>query len=358
MANSNPEPKWTVLSVVGTRPNFMKVGPIDEAFKPHPEVRHILLHTGQHYDDNMSKVFFEDLGIRKPDIHLDIQGGNLGDQTGRIMVAFEQALLEINPDLVVVVGDVNSTFAAAWVAIQNHIAVAHVESGLRSFDRKMPEEINRLCTDVICDLLFTTHDSADLQLKKEGIAAEKIFMVGDIMIDYLVKLKDKAEALARWQDFGVTPGKYGVVTLHRPSNVDRPETLKPLVEVLTTIAAKMPLVFAVHPRTQKNLDQFGLATALSNQPNLHTTKPLGYLEFLSLVSQSGLVLTDSGGLQEETTFLNIPCMTLRENTERPFCVDHGTNYLVGTKPENILATFEEILAGNRKHSQNIEGWGR
>ena len=334
----------------------MKVGPLEVVLSQHERFAHIMLHTGQHYDRNMNDDFFRDFNLRAPDIALDIHGGGLGDQTGRIMMAFEKELLKVIPDLVVVVGDVNSTFAAAWVAVQNHIKVAHVESGLRSFDRLMPEEINRICTDAISDLLFTTHPIASDQLIKEDVSADKIFMVGDIMIDYLVKYRDKAAALKRWQDFGVKEKEYGVLTLHRPSNVDDKDKLGQLMEAVCEMAKQLPLVFAMHPRTRKNLKNFGMLAALENAPGVMISEPLSYMNFLSLVMDCKVVLTDSGGLQEETTFLNIPCITMRENTERPFCVDEGTNYLEGTDPQKIKQRFTYILSGEAKQSHGIEGW--
>lgn len=346
----------TILSVIGTRPNFMKVGPIEEQLKQKPQFRHVILHTGQHYDSNMSDDFFRDFGLRAPDIYLGVHGGKLGDQTGRIMTAFEKELLQVRPDMVVVVGDVNSTFAAAWVAVQNHIPVAHVESGLRSFDRRMPEEINRICTDVIADLLLTTHPMGDEQLIKEGIDPAKIHMVGDVMIDYLVKHRERALGMREWEKFGLKEKGYAVATLHRPSNVDNPEQLSELVDTLIKIAAQLPIVFPVHPRTAENLKKFNLHSKLANAPGIKLSPPLSYLHFISLVLKSAMVMTDSGGLQEETTFLNIPCMTLRENTERPFCVTEGSNYLVGTSPKNILATFQTIFSGKAKQAHSMEGW--
>jgi UDP-N-acetylglucosamine 2-epimerase (non-hydrolysing) len=346
----------TILSVVGTRPNFMKVSPLEEVLKNRPHFKHLILHTGQHYDDNMSKVFFHDLQIRPADIHLGINGGTLGDQTGRIMTAFEPELLKIKPDLVVVVGDVNSTFAAAWVAIQNHFPVAHVESGLRSFDRRMPEEINRICTDVIADLLFTTHPIGTSQLLSEGVPNSKLFMVGDIMIDSLMQHRTQAEHRQTWERFDCQPGQYATLTLHRPSNVDDPKHLELLLGTLGQISQKLPIVFPAHPRTMTNLKKFNLLPMLKSYKQLHLCEPLSYLDFLSLVLKSRLVLTDSGGIQEETTFLNIPCMTLRENTERPFCVSDGSNYLVGTDRQKILSTVELILSGKQKQAKTMPAW--
>ncbi len=353
---SASEQKRVILSVVGTRPNFMKVGPIEESLKQHSSIEHVILHTGQHFDTNMSEVFFRDLKLRQPDIYLGIAGGLLGDQTGRIMVALEKELLQLKPNLVVVVGDVNSTFASAWVAVQNHIPVAHVEAGLRSFDRRMPEEINRICTDVICELLFTTHPMADEQLAKEGVDSKKIHMVGNIMIDYLVRYQKQAEAMQQWQALSLPAKGYAIVTLHRPSNVDVPEQLKKMVGLLGELSQELPLVFPVHPRTKKNLELFGLLGTLKNNQKISVVEPQSYLNFLSLVLQSRLVLTDSGGLQEETSVLDIPCVTLRENTERPFTVDFGTNYLVGTNSDKVLAVCREILAGNSKTPQDFSKW--
>ena len=309
-----------VLNVVGARPNFMKIAPIVDQMKQTPDLTGVLVHTGQHYDEGMSDVFFRDLGIPVPDIHLGVGSGTHAEQTARIMVEFEKVCLSEKPDLVVVVGDVNSTMACAIVAAKLLIPVAHVEAGLRSFDRAMPEEINRLVTDSLADLLFTTSRDADENLKREGVDPSKIHFVGNVMIDTLLKHREKAAALRIEK-----PKQYALVTLHRPSNVDDPKVLGPILQALEEISRTMPVLFPIHPRTQKRVRDFGLS--LNN--GVRTMEPLGYLEFLNLESSATVVLTDSGGLQEETTILGVPCLTLRHNTERPVTITHGTNIMTG-----------------------------
>src|SRR5881396_3409058 len=334
-----------VLNVVGARPNFMKIAPIVEEMKGVRDLTSILLHTGQHYDDGMSDVFFRDLGIPIPDVYLGVGSGTHAEQTARIMVEFEKVCLREKPDLVVVVGDVNSTMACAIVAAKLVIPIAHVEAGLRSFDRTMPEEINRLVTDRLADLLLTPSRDADDNLRAEGTPADRIHLVGNVMIDTLHAHLPIAR-LERVRDrVPVGNGPYAVLTLHRPANVDRPEALGAILDAVCAIAARMPVVFPVHPRTRARLTEFHLDTALDG---MILTEPLGYIDFLSLTSHARLILTDSGGLQEESTALGIPCLTLRENTERPVTVTQGTNRVVGTKTADIVAGYREALDGGRQ----------
>ena len=335
-----------VLNVVGARPNFMKIAPIVEEMKNTPGLDGVLVHTGQHYDEGMSDVFFRDLGIPVPDVHLGVGSGTHAEQTARIMVEFEKVCSSEKPDLIVVVGDVNSTMACAIVAAKLLIPVAHVEAGLRSFDRTMPEEINRLVTDALAELLFTTSRDADENLKREGAEPSKIHFVGNVMIDTLLKHRAKAEALHMDK-----PKQYALVTLHRPSNVDDPKVLGPILEALEQISKTMPVLFPIHPRTRKRVSDFGFSMSA-----LRTMEPLGYLEFLNLESTAAVVLTDSGGLQEETTILGVPCLTLRHNTERPVTITHGTNIMVGTDKGRILEAFRRIINGDWKPSGSPEFW--
>lgn len=345
-----------IINVVGARPNFMKIAPIMRQMKKYPRLEPILLHTGQHYDDDMSKVFFEDLEIPKPDIYLDVRSGTHAEQTAKVMVAFEKVVEEQKPALVLVVGDVNSTLACSLVAAKLCVPVAHVEAGLRSFDRKMPEEINRVVTDAISDFLFTTERSAEENLTNEGIAAEKIYFVGNVMIDTLLRSREIAKKSQIISDVGLQPGQYAVLTLHRPSNVDDEEVFKDILAALAVICEHIPIVFPAHPRTQARLESFGLQPRVEAMAKLIVTKPLGYLDFVHLFSNSRFVLTDSGGLQEETTALGIPCLTLRENTERPITISDGTNLLVGSNKEKIIAESQNILAGRGKSGRIPELW--
>jgi UDP-N-acetylglucosamine 2-epimerase (non-hydrolysing) len=342
-----------VLNVVGARPNFMKIAPIVEAMRATPEIEPRLVHTGQHYDAGMSDVFFGDLGIPAPDVHLGVGSGSHAEQTARVMVEFEKVCLTERPDLIVVVGDVNSTMACTLVGAKLGIPVAHVEAGLRSFDRTMPEEVNRIVTDALADLLFTTSRDADLNLGREGVAAEKIHFVGNVMIDTLLRHRDreKAARLDVVRQLGVTPRGYALVTLHRPSNVDDPEGFAGILGVLREIAETLPVVFPIHPRSRRRIAEFGLETG-----KVRIVDPFGYLEFLNLTSNARLVLTDSGGLQEETTILRVPCLTLRHNTERPVTVTHGTNLLVGPAPERIREGFARVMSGDWKPAGPPELW--
>ncbi len=336
-----------VLCVVGARPNFMKIAPIIKEMKRRAnEFEPLLIHTGQHYDAQMSDAFFADLGLPAPDVHLNVGSASHAQQTANVMIEFEPIVLREKPDWVVVVGDVNSTIACALVCAKLAVKVAHVEAGLRSGDRRMPEEINRILTDQISDLLLTPSTDANENLQKENIAARRIKFVGNVMIDSLFENLKRADNSIVLQDLRLEKNNYAVLTLHRPSNVDEPKIFAGLLGALETISETLPIVFPVHPRTLSKIAEFGLTERIENNRNLRLIKPLGYLDFLRLYSNAQLVLTDSGGLQEETTALKIPCLTLRENTERPITVEMGTNQIVGTKPENIIAAAKAVLIRN------------
>jgi UDP-N-acetylglucosamine 2-epimerase (non-hydrolysing) len=322
----------------------------------HAEIRPLLVHTGQHYDEKMSRLFFEDLQIPKPDIDLEVGSASHAVQTARIMMAFEPVLLKEQPDLVLVVGDVNSTIGCALPAVKLHIPVAHVEAGLRSFDREMPEEINRVLTDAISDYLFITERSGETNLLHEGVAKEKIFFVGNVMIDTLLNNKAKADQSAILQTLGLASQPYGVLTLHRPSNVDVREIFLALLSAIEAIQTHLPIIFPIHPRTRKRIEEMGLAERVARMPNFRLIDPLGYLDFLKLMAHAKLMLTDSGGIQEETTILNVPCLTLRENTERPITIKHGTNLLVGTDADRIIAESLKILNGKQIISRMPDLW--
>ncbi|RIK40777.1 MAG: UDP-N-acetylglucosamine 2-epimerase (non-hydrolyzing) [Chloroflexi bacterium] len=330
-----------ILHVVGARPNFMKVAPIVRALAREPAYfSQLLVHTGQHYDPNMSDIFFEELELPTPDINLEVGSASHAQQTAQVMQRFEPVLLDYQPDWVMAPGDVNSTLACALVAVKLGVKVAHVEAGLRSFDRTMPEEINRLLTDQISDLLLTPSRDGDENLLREGIPPERIHFVGNVMIDTLVRLLPKAEA--RWPALRDLHGleRYVLVTLHRPSNVDDPATLRALIQALDTIAQECAVLFPVHPRTRKRLSDLGLAAQAAR---LQLVEPLGYLDFLALQRNAALVLTDSGGIQEETTYLGIPCLTARPNTERPVTITHGTNRLVASTEEALVGAARAAL---------------
>ncbi|MFA7329598.1 MAG: UDP-N-acetylglucosamine 2-epimerase (non-hydrolyzing) [Candidatus Delongbacteria bacterium] len=344
-----------IVAVVGARPNFMKVAPLARAFAGSP-LDFKIVHTGQHYDQAMSQSFFDELDIPHPDLNLGVGSGSHALQTAEIMKRFEPACLELKPDWVLVVGDVNSTAACSLVASKLGIGVCHVEAGLRSWDRSMPEEINRLVTDVISDLLLTTCDEADRNLLAEGIPAEKIHMVGNTMIDTLAHMLPKAAQRGMPARFDQHPGGYGVVTLHRPSNVDNPAILADLLGTLEIVQRELPLIFAIHPRTRKNITACGLEGRLAAMDNLQLCDPLSYLDFLDLYRQSRLVLTDSGGIQEETSWLRVPCITLRENTERAVTVELGTNYLTGVGRAQVLAAFQDVMSGKGKTGSQIPLW--
>ncbi|HUU92134.1 MAG TPA: UDP-N-acetylglucosamine 2-epimerase (non-hydrolyzing) [Phycisphaerae bacterium] len=331
-----------VLSVVGTRPNFVKMAPLMAAFASRPEIESLLVHTGQHYDEQMSNLFFRQLGIPQPDLNLEVGSGSHGLQTAEIMECFEPVVADRRPDVVLVVGDVNSTIACALVAVKMGVPVAHIEAGLRSFDRSMPEEINRLLTDTISDYLFVTEPSGLENLRREGIPAEKVFFVGNVMIDTLLTNLEKARRTPVLEDLGLEPRRYAAMTLHRPSNVDDPETFGHLMQAVRRIAEDMPIIFPVHPRTRNNMVRFGMGEG--DLGGLRLVEPFGYLEFLRLMAEARLVLTDSGGIQEEVTILKVPCLTLRETTERPVTVEVGCNQIVGTDPNRILAAYRRIMA--------------
>ena len=347
---------YSICLVAGARPNFMKVAPIAHALQARKnaagaariDLRFSIVHTGQHYDANMSEIFFRELEIPAPDHHLEVGSGSHAEQTAKIMVAFEKVLLAHRPDLVVVVGDVNSTVACSLTAKKLGVCVAHVEAGLRSFDMGMPEEINRKLTDAISDLLFVTEESGVRNLRAEGVPSERIFLVGNVMIDTLLRNVKRLESLEFAPSEPVrtirgTGGRYAVLTLHRPSNVDHWETLAPIWGAIAEVARQIPIFFPVHPRTRGKIAAFGL-----DGTGITMVDPVGYLDMLYAVKGAALVITDSGGLQEETTALGIPCLTIRENTERPITVEAGTNYLTGTYPEAILSAAREILSGKGK----------
>lgn len=338
-----------IMSVVGTRPNFMKIAPLFSALKKHQNVRPILVHTGQHYDEKMSDLFFRQLEIPAPDINLGVGSSSHAVQTAEIMKGFEPVVQNIKPDLIVVVGDVNSTVACGLVAVKMGVKLVHVEAGLRSGDRSMPEEINRIVTDSISDYLFCSESSGIDNLKREGVAEAKMFLVGNVMIDTLLKHKQKAEALPVLDKMGLEDRNYVVVTMHRPSNVDDAEHLISLMQTLERIGHDFPVVFPVHPRTRQKL--VSLSHGQGGLSQVLLVEPLGYLEFLKLMIHARMVLTDSGGIQEETTMLGVPCITMRENTERPVTVSMGTNRLAGTDPDKIYSVYCDVKDnGNPPHA--------
>ena len=338
--------------VAGARPNFMKIAPLMRALEGDADFAVTLIHTGQHYDDNMSGQFFRDLGIPQPQFHLEVGSGSHAQQTAEIMKRIEPVLTEVLPAAIVVVGDVNSTAAAALVAKKLGIEVVHAEAGLRSFDRSMPEEINRIVTDSITDIFLVTEESGRANLLREGVAAQRIHLVGNLMIDSLRQNLERARESDIADRLGVRGKQYGVVTLHRPANVDEPEALGEILGALTVIAEKLPLLWPVHPRTRARLAHTSENRACVGPPaltpSLRLLEPLGYLDFLSLEAGSSLVLTDSGGIQEETTVLGVPCLTLRDNTERPVTIELGTNRLAGTKKNSILAAWREMQVSPRR----------
>jgi UDP-N-acetylglucosamine 2-epimerase (non-hydrolysing) len=338
----------------------MKMAPIMEALAAYPRhFQQLLVHTGQHYDEKMSAAFFGDLGLPRPDFELEVGSGSHAEQTGRVMMAFEKVCLEQRPDLVIVVGDVNSTMACAITAKKLGIKVAHVEAGLRSYDMSMPEEINRLCTDVLCDYLFTTDRIANENLIREGIPEERIYLVGNVMIDTLLKHVALARKLTLRHELALDSGDYATLTLHRPSNVDDRGALQGILEALHEIGKELPIIFPVHPRTRKKIAEFGLARFLGGEASpkgLRPIAPLPYLEFLHLNAGARMILTDSGGLQEESTVLGVPCLTLRTNTERPITCTEGTNQLVGADKARILAAARQVLSGGAPKGRAPEHW--
>lgn len=345
--------KPTIVLVAGARPNFMKVAPVWRALEALKQFRLVLVHTGQHYDDNMSKVFFDDLKLPKPDAHLGVGSGSHAEQTARVMLEFEPVLLDADADLVVVVGDVNSTMACALVAVKRDVPVAHVEAGLRSFDRTMPEETNRIVTDILSDLLFIHSPEARDNLLREGIDEARVHFSGNVMIDSLNFYMPAAEKSNILKELDLDGKKYGLVTLHRPSNVDDAAVLVPLMTALGDVGRECPLVFPVHPRTRHVIERIGLEV---DEEHVRMIEPVGYLDFVKLMRYSSLVLTDSGGIQEETTALGIPCLTIRDNTERPITVTVGTNRLVGTTPERIVAEAREALKQGARGARIPDRW--
>ena len=344
-----------IISVVGARPNFMKVAPLHMAFQKYTSsIDHLICHTGQHYDEKMSKIFFEEFELPKPHFYLGVGSGSHAVQTAKIMMEFEKILIDEKPDLVIVVGDVNSTVACSLVASKLQVPVAHVEAGLRSFDRSMPEEINRLLTDAIADYLFVTEKSGMENLKREGVDESKIFFVGNVMIDTLIRLLPKADESAILKSYDVNKGDYVLMTLHRPSNVDNDAFLHKLGDVFETLAKKKTLIFPVHPRTRSNIERIGLNGQLSD--NVILSDPIGYIDFLHLTKNAGLIITDSGGIQEESTYLGVQCITVRDNTERPVTVDVGTNQLIGTDLDKVTKAAVEVLNGNKKTGSIPELW--
>lgn len=345
-----------IACIVGARPNFMKIAPLLEAMKKYPKLEPLLVHTGQHYDYQMSQVFFDELAIPKPDVYLGVGSGSHAVQTAKIMMAFEETVKEHKPDLVLVVGDVNSTLAGALVGAKLCIPIIHVEAGIRSFDRTMPEEINRIMTDVISDYLFTPTEDANMNLKNEGIKAEKIFLVGDIMIDTLLKYKEKALSSEIIEKLGLEKKNYVAMTLHRPFNADIKENFLKILNALDEIQKRIKIVLAIHPRTKAKIKEFELEEKVSQMKNLMIIDPLGYLEFMGLMVNAKFVLSDSGGMQTETTVLNIPCLTMRENTERPETITEGTNILVGNDTDLIIKESVKILDGKGKSGKYPEIW--
>ena len=337
--------------IAAARPNFMKVAPLYHALRREAWADPIIVHTGQHYDINMSDSFFKDLSLPEPHIHLGVGSGTHAEQTARVMTAYEKVLFETSPDLVIVVGDVNSTMAATLTASKLGVKVGHLEAGLRSFDRTMPEEINRIVTDALADILWTPSPDGDENLLREGVSLDKVHRVGNIMIDSLEMLRDKIEQQSVFRDYGLKPGGYGLVTLHRPSNVDDLTTFELLCRLIAQTADKIPLVFPVHPRTRHRLETNGLRQHLESQPNLFLCEPLSYIRFMNLIFHCRFALTDSGGIQEETTYMGIPCLTMRPNTERPITVSHGTNQLCDLT--SVGDRLDVILSG-----EVARGWSR
>ncbi|MBK8980046.1 MAG: UDP-N-acetylglucosamine 2-epimerase (non-hydrolyzing) [Planctomycetes bacterium] len=334
-----------IVNVVGARPNFMKVAPIMAAYRGAPSIEPVLVHTGQHYDERMSDLFFRELGIPEPDVNLEVGSGSHARQTAEIMVRFEEVVLAQRPAAVLVVGDVNSTIACGLVAVKLGVKLVHVEAGLRSFDRGMPEEINRVLTDSISDLLFCTEQSGMDNLAREGLAADRCFLVGNCMVDTLLKNLEKARQSRILEELRLEPRGFVVVTLHRPSNVDDERQLGGILDALREVQQDYRVVFPVHPRTRKMLERDALRARVAAMPNLLLLDPAGYLDFVRLCDAARLVLTDSGGIQEETTIMGVPCLTLRHNTERPVTCTVGTNQLVGNDPARILDAYHAVLSG-------------
>lgn len=347
-----------IINVVGARPNFMKMAPLIEEMEKYNEITSVLVHTGQHYDENMSKIIFNNLGLPKPDVYLEIGSDTHAKQTAKIMAKFEDVLIKEKPDFVIVVGDVNSTIACALTAVKMHIPVAHIEAGLRSYDREMPEEINRVLTDSISEYLFITEKSARENLLNEGISENKIYFVGNVMIDTLLKNKKKANDSDILEKLNIKPKEYALLTLHRPSNVDNEEVFSGIMEALEEIQKHIKIIYPAHPRTRQKIKKFGFIDQYKflSEDNFIMIEPAGYLEFIKLMSEARIVLTDSGGIQEETTVLGVPCITIRENTERPVTVTDGTNIIVGTKKEKIIQETKKILNEYNNLTKIPEKW--
>jgi len=345
-----------IINVVGARPNFMKIGPIVRAMNKYTQIEPVLVHTGQHYDEKMSKLFFEDLELPEPDIYLNVGSATHAQQTAKIMVEFEQVIEKERPDMVLVVGDVNSTAACSMVSAKMGVKIVHVEAGLRSFDRRMPEEINRIVTDALSDYLFVTEQSGIDNLKSEGVDESKIHFTGNVMIDSLIHFLQKAKNSDIRDRLNVNGHPYALVTLHRPSNVDVRENLTRLLDAFKQVERDLKIVFPVHPRTRKMMKQFELDPVIESMKGLILTDPIGYLDFMNLMQNATVVLTDSGGIQEETTYLGIPCVTMRENTERPVTVDVGTNVLVGTNTDLVVENARKVIDGNWKRGRIPELW--
>ena len=341
-----------IVAVAGARPNFMKIAPLMHEMRRREGISSYLVHTGQHYDEKMSKLFFDQLRIPKPDIDLGVGSGSHAVQTAEVMRKFEAVLLEQRPDAVVVVGDVNSTIACALTAAKLGVKVAHVEAGLRSFDRAMPEEINRILTDAISDWLFVTEPAGVANLQREGADPARIHLVGNVMIDTLLSCRDRAEESAILETLRLRDRGYAVLTMHRPANVDDPATFRKLFGAVARLAQEIPIMFPVHPRTRRSLAAIGAEAT----PGVALTEPLGYLDFMKLLAHARLVLTDSGGIQEETTVLGVPCLTLRANTERPITCEQGTNILAGLDPARIIAAGLEALASPAGAARVPDGW--
>jgi UDP-N-acetylglucosamine 2-epimerase (non-hydrolysing) len=345
-----------LMMIAGARPNFMKIAPITRELANHPDVDALLVHTGQHYDEKMSDLFFRQLGLPEPDINLDVGSGSHATQTAALMTRFEPVLLEQQPDAVLVVGDVNSTIACGLVAVKLGVPLIHVEAGLRSGDRRMPEEINRLLTDAISELLFCTEQAGVDNLAREGVDAAKVHLVGNVMIDTLLQNQSRFAESRILEQFGLVPQRFAVLTLHRPSNVDDADIFGGLLDALEVVQSEQPVIFPVHPRTRSRLETFGFGERIEGMKQLHLVDPVGYLDFQRLVSTARVVLTDSGGIQEETTVLGVPCLTLRENTERPATISSGSNRLVGMRPDNIIAVYNDVMASPARVSRVPPLW--
>lgn len=341
----------TIISVVGARPNFMKVAPIERAFRGYEFIRHLTVHTGQHYDKEMSDVFFEQLGLSLPERSLGVGSGGHGEMTGKIMIEFERVCQELHPDLVIVVGDVNSTIAAALVARKLLIPVAHVEAGLRSFDETMPEELNRRLTDCLSNLLFVSEPSGIENLRREGTDMTRAHLVGDIMLETLQMFLPAISGMHSWKAYALEKGSYSLVTIHRPHNVDDPKALGEIIDLLELLP--YPIIFPIHPRTQKRVDEYGLSGRLESIAHLTLVPPQPYLDFLSLLEGSALLLSDSGSVQGESSFFGVPCLVCRPNTERPIYLEEGTSTLVGRSKELVQNMVDQIVAGTYKKSSGL-----